>query len=128
MTDAGASAIAEGTLRGGGTPPSRAPSKALRSPWTVVIVAAALLLALFPVLSDDLYYYFQYVKFGFGRTVRDASRFIQNGHLTREEGLDLGAVARLDLAPALDLGVELGAQQHHQVRDPQPDEEDDHAG
>ena len=40
-------------------------------------------------LSDDLYYYFQYVKFGFGRTIRDASRFIQNGHMTREEGLEL---------------------------------------
>lgn len=38
---------------------------------------------------DDLYYYMQYVKFGFGRCVRDASRFIQNGHLTREEGLAL---------------------------------------
>ena len=36
--------------------------------------------------SDDLYYYFQFVKFGFGRAVRDASRFIQNGHLTREAG------------------------------------------
>ncbi|MBI4615054.1 MAG: N-acetyl sugar amidotransferase [Planctomycetes bacterium] len=39
--------------------------------------------------SDDLYYYMQYVKFGFGRAVRDASRMIQNGHLTREEGLEL---------------------------------------
>ena len=56
MTDAGAAAIAEGTLKGGGAPPSRSKSNALRSPWTAVIVAAALLLALFPVLSDDLYY------------------------------------------------------------------------
>jgi len=40
-------------------------------------------------LSDDLYYYFQYVKFGFGRTIRDASRFIQNGHQSRDEGLEL---------------------------------------
>jgi ABC-type branched-subunit amino acid transport system ATPase component/ABC-type branched-subunit amino acid transport system permease subunit len=55
MTDA-ATAVAEGTLKGGGAPPSRAPSKALRSPWTAVIAAAVLLLALFPVLSDDLYY------------------------------------------------------------------------
>jgi hypothetical protein len=39
--------------------------------------------------SDDLYYYFQYVKFGFGRAIRDASRFIQNGHMTREAGLEL---------------------------------------
>jgi N-acetyl sugar amidotransferase len=38
---------------------------------------------------DPLYYYMQYIKFGFGRAVRDASRLIQNGHLTREEGLVL---------------------------------------
>jgi hypothetical protein len=29
----------------------------------------------------------QYIKFGFGRTTRDVSRFIQNGHLDRLEGL-----------------------------------------
>jgi ABC-type branched-subunit amino acid transport system ATPase component/ABC-type branched-subunit amino acid transport system permease subunit len=56
MTDAGTTAAAEGTLTGGGTPPSRAPSKALRSPWTAVIAAAILLVAVYPVLSDDLYY------------------------------------------------------------------------
>ena len=39
--------------------------------------------------SDDLYYYMQYVKFGFGRAVRDASRMIQNRQLTREEALEL---------------------------------------
>jgi hypothetical protein len=38
---------------------------------------------------DDLYYYMQYIKFGFGRCVRDTSRFIQNGHMTREEALEL---------------------------------------
>lgn len=38
---------------------------------------------------DNLYYYMQFVKFGFGRAVRDASRMIQTGHMTREEGLDL---------------------------------------
>ena len=38
---------------------------------------------------DDLYYYMQYIKFGFGRCIRDASRFIQNGHLKRENALDL---------------------------------------
>lgn len=38
---------------------------------------------------DDLYYYMQFIKFGFGRAVRDASRMIQNGHLTRGEGLNL---------------------------------------
>jgi ABC-type branched-subunit amino acid transport system ATPase component/ABC-type branched-subunit amino acid transport system permease subunit len=54
MTDT--TAIAEGTLKGGGGSPSQAPSQALRSPWTVVVVVAAVLLAAFPVLSDDLYY------------------------------------------------------------------------
>ncbi|MDO8463206.1 MAG: N-acetyl sugar amidotransferase [bacterium] len=37
--------------------------------------------------SDNLYYYLQYVKFGFGRAIRDASRMIQNKQLTRERGL-----------------------------------------
>lgn len=36
---------------------------------------------------DPLYYYMQFIKFGFGRAIRDASRMIQNGHLTREEGV-----------------------------------------
>lgn len=31
----------------------------------------------------------QYIKFGFGRCVRDTSRFIQNGHLTRNKALNL---------------------------------------
>jgi N-acetyl sugar amidotransferase len=39
--------------------------------------------------SDNLYYYMQYIKFGFGRCVRDASRFIQNNQMTRKEGLEL---------------------------------------
>jgi len=56
MTDADSAAVASGTLRGGGAPPSRAPSRALRSPWTAVTVAAVLFIGLFPVLSDDLYY------------------------------------------------------------------------
>ena len=38
---------------------------------------------------DPLYYYMQFIKFGFGRAVRDASRMIQNKHLTREEALEL---------------------------------------
>lgn len=38
---------------------------------------------------DNLYYYMQFIKFGFGRAVRDASRLIQNDHMTREEGLKL---------------------------------------
>ena len=36
---------------------------------------------------DDLYYYMQYIKFGFGRSTRDVSRFIQNGHLNKLDGL-----------------------------------------
>ncbi len=39
--------------------------------------------------ADDVYYYLQFIKFGFGRAVRDASRMIQNGHMTREEALTL---------------------------------------
>lgn len=38
---------------------------------------------------DNLYYYMQFVKFGFGRATRDACRMIQNGHMTRAEGLDM---------------------------------------
>ena len=38
---------------------------------------------------DNLYYYMQFIKFGFGRATRDASRMIQNGHLGRAEGLEL---------------------------------------
>jgi len=38
--------------------------------------------------SDDLYYYMQFIKFGFGRAIRDASRMIQNGQLSREQGLE----------------------------------------
>lgn len=39
--------------------------------------------------SDNLYYYMQFIKFGFGRTVRDTSRMIQNNQMTREEALEL---------------------------------------
>ena len=39
--------------------------------------------------ADNLYYYLQYIKFGFGRAIRDACRMIQNGQLTRAEALDL---------------------------------------
>jgi N-acetyl sugar amidotransferase len=38
---------------------------------------------------DNLYYYMQYIKFGFGRAVRDACRMIQNHQMTRAEGLAL---------------------------------------
>lgn len=39
--------------------------------------------------ADNLYYYMQYVKFGFGRAVRDACRMIQNDQMTRAEALDM---------------------------------------
>ena len=38
---------------------------------------------------DDLYYYMQYIKFGFGRCVRDCSRLIQNKEMTRDEAIKL---------------------------------------
>jgi N-acetyl sugar amidotransferase len=38
--------------------------------------------------TDCLYYYMQYIKFGFGRATRDACRMIQNGQMTREQGLE----------------------------------------
>ncbi len=38
---------------------------------------------------DNLYYYMQFIKFGFGRATRDSCRMIQNGQMTREEALDL---------------------------------------
>jgi hypothetical protein len=39
--------------------------------------------------ADNLYYYMQFVKFGFGRAVRDACRMIQNHQMTRDEALSL---------------------------------------
>ena len=38
---------------------------------------------------DDLDFFMMWIKFGFGRATRMASRLIQNGHLTREQGLEL---------------------------------------
>ena len=38
---------------------------------------------------DCLYYYMQYVKFGFGRATRDCCRMIQNNQMTREKGIEL---------------------------------------
>ncbi len=38
---------------------------------------------------DNLYYYMQYVKFGFGRATRDSCRMIQNHQMTREKGIEL---------------------------------------
>ena len=38
---------------------------------------------------DNLYYHMQFIKFGFGRAVRDSCRMIQNDQMTRAEALDL---------------------------------------
>jgi hypothetical protein len=38
---------------------------------------------------DNLYYYMQTIKFGFGRATRDACRQIQNGQMARAQGLEL---------------------------------------
>ena len=38
---------------------------------------------------DDLYYYMQYIKFGFGRCLRDVSRQIQHGRISKSYGLQL---------------------------------------
>ena len=34
---------------------------------------------------DNLYYYMQYIKFGFGRSFRDASRLIQLNYLSKKD-------------------------------------------
>jgi N-acetyl sugar amidotransferase len=39
--------------------------------------------------ADNLYYYLQFIKFGFGRAVRDACRMIQNQQMTRDEAIAL---------------------------------------
>ncbi len=38
---------------------------------------------------DDLYYYLQYIKFGFGRATRDSSRLIHRKLITRKDALEL---------------------------------------
>ena len=38
---------------------------------------------------DYLYYYMQYIKFGFGRATRDACRMIQNNQMKRAEAIEL---------------------------------------
>ena len=40
-------------------------------------------------LIDPLYYYMQYIKFGFGRALRDASRLVQNNHMKRDEAIKM---------------------------------------
>ncbi len=38
---------------------------------------------------DNLYYYMQYIKFGFGRSTRDACRMVQNNQMERAEAIKL---------------------------------------
>jgi N-acetyl sugar amidotransferase len=38
---------------------------------------------------DNLYYYMQFIKFGFGRCTRDVCRYIQNNQMSRKQGLEL---------------------------------------
>ena len=38
---------------------------------------------------DNLYYYLQFIKFGFGRALRDACRMIQNDQMNRSEALEV---------------------------------------
>lgn len=38
---------------------------------------------------DDLYYYMQFIKFGFGRCIRDCSRLIQNNQMERKKAIEL---------------------------------------
>jgi N-acetyl sugar amidotransferase len=38
---------------------------------------------------DDLYYYMQFIKFGFGRATRDSCRMIQNNQMTRKEAIKM---------------------------------------
>tara|TARA_Y100000590_G_C15717409_1_gene1012316 strand:- start:943 stop:2046 length:1104 start_codon:yes stop_codon:yes gene_type:complete len=38
---------------------------------------------------DSLYYYMQYIKYGFGRATRDACRMIQNNQMNRDEAIKL---------------------------------------
>jgi N-acetyl sugar amidotransferase len=38
---------------------------------------------------DDLYYYMQYIKFGFGRCLRDCARQIQRNRMSQEDAFDL---------------------------------------
>ena len=33
---------------------------------------------------DDIYYYLQYIKFGFGRALRDASRLLNLGYIDKK--------------------------------------------
>lgn len=38
---------------------------------------------------DNIYYYMQFIKFGFGRATRDACRLIQNNQMTRSKAIEM---------------------------------------
>ena len=38
---------------------------------------------------DNIYYFMQFIKFGFGRATRDACRMIQNNQMTRKEAVEM---------------------------------------
>ena len=40
-------------------------------------------------VTDPLHYYMSYIKFGIGRATSDAAHEIRDGHITREEGVQL---------------------------------------
>jgi N-acetyl sugar amidotransferase len=57
--------------------------------------------------ADNLYYYMQYIKFGFGRAIRDACRMIQNDQMTRDQAIEVarrydGEFPEEHLEPMLD--------------------------
>ena len=62
--------------------------------------------------TDDLYYYLNYIKFGYGRGIRDLSRHIQNEEITREEAIILaqkydGEFPEESIPPILDyMGID----------------------
>ena len=62
--------------------------------------------------TDDLYYYLNYIKFGYGRGIRDLSRHIQNEEIAREEAIILaqkydGEFPEESIPPILDyMGID----------------------
>lgn len=72
-------------------------------------------------VMDDLYYYMQYIKFGFGRCLRDCARMIQRGRLSPLEAMDLISLYDGEF-PAETMGqcleyLELSTDQFHTVVD-----------
>ena len=70
---------------------------------------------------DPLYYYMQFIKFGFGRALRDASRLIRNNHLEREKGLKYvkaydGEFPDTEFQTVLEF-LDLSSEEFHQIVD-----------